>query len=288
MTGARQLEVWQWPHREHSHFCLAGGLRWHYQRCGTGPRLLLLHGTGASLHSWAGLLPLLASQYEVVAVDLPGHGFSELPGHASMSLPGMASELDSLLRHLEFAPDCVVGHSAGAAIAARMCLDDLLSPKALVSINGALLALPGMTGTFFSASARLLARIPTLPAWVAGVGGLQRFTRRLIDGTGSSLPATQVECYRRLVANPRHVAAALRMMANWELHRLEAELPALRTPVHLLVCEGDRTVPPSQSLDLAQRLPVAELHSIEMLGHLGHEEDPQQFAEVLTQILSGL
>ncbi len=284
MTGAQQLEVWRWPHREHSHFCLAGGLRWHYQRGGSGPTLLLLHGTGASLHSWSGLFPLLTAQFDVISVDLPGHGFSELPGHASMSLPGMATALTSLLQHLQTQPTCVIGHSAGAAIAARMCLDGQLEPRALVSINGALLALPGLTGTFFSASARILARIPTLPAWVAGVGGQRRFTRRLLEGTGSNLAPGQAECYRRLVANPRHVAAALRMMANWELDRLEAELPALTTPVHLIVCEGDRTVPPSQSLELARRLPAAEVHRVAELGHLGHEEDPHRFAELLIQI----
>ncbi len=284
MNKARQLAAWDWPHREASKFRRAAGLDWHYQRSGSGPCLLLVHGTGASLHSWAGLVPLLAPYFDVLLVDLPGHGFSELPGRERMSLDGMAAALATLLERLDFSPDCIVGHSAGAAVAARMVLDQRIAPQRLVSINGALLALPGLTGQFFSFSARLLAGIPTLPAWVAGVGGRRRFTHRLIEGTGSILGASEVEYYRRLVANPRHVAAALRMMANWDLVPLEAALPGLQTKVHLVVCEGDLTVPPEQSRELQRRLPNAQLHCLPVLGHLGHEEDPRQFARLLMQI----
>lgn len=286
MTEAEQLEAWKWPNREHSRFCEVGGLRWHYQRSGAGPTLLLLHGTGASLHSWGGLMPLLTDNFEVVSVDLPGHGFSELPGNELMSLPGMASALSMLLEELQYQPSLIIGHSAGAAVAARLCLDAVVAPRALVSINGALLALPGLTGQFFSVSARLLAGIPALPAWVAGLGGRQRFTQRLLEGTGSELSGAEAEYYRLLVSNPRHVAAALRMMANWDLESLQAALPGLTTPTHLLVCEGDLTVPPAQSHELSRRLPHSELHRIQGLGHLGHEEDPRRFARLLTQIAS--
>ena len=60
-----------WPHREASHFVAAGAARWHVQRMGSGPPLLLLHGTGASVHSWRGLMPLLAQSHDVIACDLP-------------------------------------------------------------------------------------------------------------------------------------------------------------------------------------------------------------------------
>lgn len=68
-----------WPNREHSRFVEAAGLRWHVQQMGRGPVLLLLHGTGASTHSWRALMPLLAAEFTVVAPDLPGHGFTSAP-----------------------------------------------------------------------------------------------------------------------------------------------------------------------------------------------------------------
>ena len=49
-----------WPNRTASRFVSAAGIVWHVQVAGEGPALLLLHGTGAATHSWAGVLPLLA------------------------------------------------------------------------------------------------------------------------------------------------------------------------------------------------------------------------------------
>ena len=68
-----------------------GPIRWHVQRMGAGPALLLLHGTGAATHSWRALAPLLAEHFTVVAPDLPGHGFTGPPGSggaSSASRPG--------------------------------------------------------------------------------------------------------------------------------------------------------------------------------------------------------
>ena len=74
-------EQWksQWPFAQHSMFVNAAGLRWHVQSFGDGPLLLMLHGLGASTHSWRGLAPLLATHYRVVMIDLPGHAFTSTP-----------------------------------------------------------------------------------------------------------------------------------------------------------------------------------------------------------------
>lgn len=284
MSAEQLLEQWDWPHRDASRFAEVGDQHWHYQRMGSGPGLLLVHGTGASCHSWAGLMPLLASDFDVLAVDLPGHGLSGIAPPPGMSLPGMAQRNAELLESLAFTPALVVGHSAGAAILAKMILEQRIEPDALVGINAALLALPGLTGHFFSASARLLAAIPSVPSWFAGIGGRRAFTERLIEGTGSTLDSDGVEHYRRLVGHPPHVAAALKMMASWDLTALETDLPRLAIPVHLLACGRDRTVPPAQSSEIVSRIPGATLHRMPGLGHLGHEEKPALFAALIRRI----
>ncbi len=63
-----------WPHADCSRFVDTGDVRWHVQEMGQGPTLLLLHGTGAFLHSWSELMTLLAQSHHVIAVDLPGQG----------------------------------------------------------------------------------------------------------------------------------------------------------------------------------------------------------------------
>eukprot|EP01035_Chromulina_nebulosa_P062926 gene62926-86075_t len=86
-----------WPNRIASRFLRAGGMRWHVQVMGTGPALLLVHGTGAATHSWRDLAPILAERFTVIAPDLPGHGFSDCPPAHLLSLPAMAQGLASLL-----------------------------------------------------------------------------------------------------------------------------------------------------------------------------------------------
>lgn len=73
----------QWPHHQRSRFVQDGGLHWHVQTFDgpdpQAPWVLLLHGTGASTHSWRDLAPLLARRLRVLALDLPGHAFTGLP-----------------------------------------------------------------------------------------------------------------------------------------------------------------------------------------------------------------
>jgi len=277
-----------WPHREASRFVSAGGLRWHVQQMGplsgAAPVLLLIHGTGASTHSWRGLAQPLATRYRVLAVDLPGHAFTAMPTTGpAMSLPGMARALGALLAALEVAPQIVVGHSAGAAIAARMCLDGLIAPKAVVCLNGALLPLAGLAGRFFSPLAKLLALHPLVPRLFAWRANEPAAVRRLIDGTGSTLDAEGVALYSRLVRSPGHVAGALAMMANWDLTPLAAELPRLRPALLLIVGSNDLTLPPAQARRVAALVPSARTVTLPGLGHLAHEEQPQQVAHAILQ-----
>ena len=98
-----------WPNRETSRFVRAGGYDWHVQQAGTGPVCLMLHGTGAATHSWRDLMPLLAKHYTVVALDLPGHGFTKSTAGGKVSLEGMAASVAVLLEQIGLTPDLIVG-----------------------------------------------------------------------------------------------------------------------------------------------------------------------------------
>lgn len=280
-----------WPHRAHSRQVLAGGLHWHVQVAGQGPVLLLLHGTGASSHSMAGLLPLLATRHTVVVPDLPGHAFTEaLPG--APSLPAMSRALAALLAVLDLAPPALVaGHSAGAAIGAQLMLDGHAPARALVSINGALLPFDGLAGLLFAPLARLVGGGPMLPRLVSRLVARQardpRAMQRLVDGTGSRVPPASAALYARLVQSPAHVAGALAMMSHWDLRPLAEALPRLPAPLWLLASDGDRMVPPAQAQALARRLPQARCVPLPGTGHLAHEEQPSQVAALITRAWDG-
>ena len=283
--------VWEregrdWPNREASRFVTAAGMRWHVQIAGSGPVVLLAHGTGAATHSWRSLLPLLASDFTVVAPDLPGHGFTGMPPSARLSLPGMAWALGELLRTLGLRPEVAVGHSAGAAILARMCLDGTLAPRALVSLNGALLPLSGVPGRVFSPIARLVVSFPLTRRMFAWQAADRRVVERMLRSTGSTIEAAGLEQYLRLARCPAHAGAALTMMANWDLHPLERDLPRLSPHLLLIVGANDRTISPSYSVRVRALVPGAELVSLPGLGHLAHEEQPIQVAALIRGVAS--
>ena len=275
----------RWPNREASRFLRAGGFRWHVQVAGEGPALLLLHGTGAATHSWRGLLPLLAQHFTVIAPDLPGHGFTDAPPAQALSLPGMARAVAALLTALGLEPEIAVGHSAGAAVAALMSLEGMVAPRAIVSLNGALLPLRGGPGDLFifSALARVLVSLPIVPWLIARRAADRSAVERLLRGTGSTIDAAGVDHYAAMVRHPGHVAAALGMMAAWDLHPLARALPRLAPPLTLVVGENDRTIPASDALRVKAILPSARIVTLPRLGHLAHEEDPAAIAAIILE-----
>lgn len=275
-----QRDGQDWPNRAASRFVTAAGLRWHVQIMGQGPVLLLLHGTGAATHSWRGLAPLLAERFTIVAPDLPGHGFTEAPEPERLSLPAMARAVAALLGQLAMSPEIIVGHSAGAAIALRLVLDRAVRPRAIVSLNGALLPFRGVASQLFPSLARLLVLNPLVPrffAWRAGSAGA---VENLLEGTGSQIDAAGLRFYQRLFASRVHVASTLAMMAHWDLHGLGRDFSKLDLPILLIAGSADRAVRPAEAAALAERLPQARLHRVAG-GHLVHEEDPALIAGLI-------
>ena len=272
-----------WPNRDHSQFVRVGNNRWHVQIMGQGPVLLLLHGTGAATHSWRDMLPILARRFTVVAPDLPGHGFSEQPASEGMTLPGMAQAVAALLKQLDLHPAIAAGHSAGAAIALQMCLDGLITPRAVVALNGALLPLTfhGAGRSLMAPLAKLMASnslVPMLFSWQAADSNV---VARLLSGTGSVIEPEGVKFYARLARRSGHAGAALKMMANWDLVFFAARLAKLNVPLMLVVGSNDRSIPPADAVKIQRLIPTARILRMEGLGHLAHEERPSETCKII-------
>lgn len=282
---AWSIEGRDWPHRQHSRFVERGGLRWHVQIIGSGPPLLLLHGTGASGHSFRDLMPLLAGRFTVVVPDLPGHAFSVAPPPFIPSLPGTAAALAELLVELQLAPVVAVGHSAGAAVIARMALDRAIKPELLVGLGAAMVPFSGVATSWFVPAARLLAQSGLVAQLLALRAGDPGRVDRLVRGTGSTLSGPGVELYQRLACCPGHIAAVLAMLASWDLAPLYAALPTLNVRFLLLAGAAERAIPLAQQREVAARLPRGRLLVVERTGHLLHEEQPAVVARlILTEV----
>lgn len=271
-----------WPNRAQSRFVDSGRVRWHVQVMGAGPVLLLLHGTGAATHSWRALAPLLATRFTVVAPDLPGHGFTTGRPAGGLSMPAMARAVGELMRALTLEPTTIVGHSAGAAIAIRMAVDGLASPAAIVGLDAALLPFPGLAAKLFPSLARLLFVNPFAPHFFARLARTPGETARFLErSTGSRIDAEGIACYQRLFATPGHCAGAITMMADWDLPTLKRDLPRLTTPLLLLHGDKDAAIPLATAREAAAMVGAGRLVILPGLGHLAHEQKPEDVATLI-------
>jgi magnesium chelatase accessory protein len=275
-----------WPQRAHSRAVRVGPIDWHVQVAGRGPVLLLLHGSGASAHSWAGLLPALAAHATVVAPDLPGHGFTTGAPYDALTLPRLRDSLAGLMAALKLpAPALIAGHSAGAALGLRWALDAPKPPRAVLGFAPSLVPPPAHYLQWMAPVIHPFATSAPVTSFLAMVAGPTGFLDRLLASTGSTVPAAQHACYRQLFADPKHVRGAMSFMAAADLPALLPGCAALQCPAAFVIGERDHWVPePALRRVLAAHFPQADVQRWPG-GHLLHEEDPARAAARLLAAL---
>jgi magnesium chelatase accessory protein len=107
----------------------------------------------------------------------------------------------------------------------------------------------------------------------------------LLRDTGSRIEPRGVELYGRLFRKPGHLRSALGMMAGWDLRPLLRDLPRLAPQLVLLVGAADRTVPPADAARVRAILPSTRIVTLSGLGHLAHEERPEEVARIIDGLL---
>jgi|tagenome__1003787_1003787.scaffolds.fasta_scaffold20530559_1 pimeloyl-ACP methyl ester carboxylesterase len=101
----------------------AGGVKTNYHDAGSGPAVVLVHGSGPGVTAYANwrlVIPALAEHYRVIAPDMAGFGFTERPEKADYSLDVWAGQVIGLLDALGIQQASIVGNSFGGAIALRL------------------------------------------------------------------------------------------------------------------------------------------------------------------------
>lgn len=272
----------RWPNHEASRFVEAAGLRWHVQVAGTGPVILLLHGTGAASFSWGDLLPLLVPHFTVVAPDLPGHGFTAAPDREVLTLPGMARACGALLTALGLSPVLAAGHSAGAAIVIRMALDGDCAASRLVGLNPALIPPPALYRELIAPFMHRLVTARFVSAPAAALARRDGVIASLLRATQSSVTPGNRQLYELMLGSEARVRDVLGMMANWSLTELVADMPRLTVPLQLVAGARDPWIALDDLRVLARRTPGCTLDTLPG-GHLLHEEQPAAIAQLLAR-----
>jgi len=278
-----------WPNVDCSTFVNAAGLRWHVQRTGTGPTIVLLHGTAGATHTWRRVFPLLARRADVIAIDLPGHGFTTGAAAKDISLIGMATAVAALLRTLDVRrPSIGVGHSAGAAVLLQLAASSPeVTPQLLIGVNSALVSINALGQMLLPVSKSVFDLAPVR----TGIAVLLRsgtLTRTLLRSAGTPLDAAQEARYVSLLTDETRVGAVLRMMSRWDLPALQATFPTLRIPVTLVHSRNEPWVSFDALLAATSTLPMRTVIDLTPAGHLIPDEKPEVLADIILSALTML
>ncbi|KAL8833151.1 MAG: hypothetical protein Q9176_008077 [Flavoplaca citrina] len=150
----------------------------------------------------------------------------------------MAEDIAALARDQGWAPDLILGHSAGGALALRLAMMPAHAGARVVGINAALEEWSGVAGWMMPRAARALAAAPFAGTAISALIATPARVRRLVEGTGSQIDAAGLGFYLRLVRDPDHVAGTVGMMARWSVAGVNAALSRIAAPA--LMIAGER------------------------------------------------
>ena len=271
-----------WPYSEYSEYVETSLHAWHIQRLGKsgGKKILFIHGTGSSCHTWANTVEYLLDEFEVLLVDLPGHGFSKIPAPNQSSLQSVFDGSMELIKKIPFLPDLIVGHSAGAAIAVLLS-EKIKAKNGVICINAAFGEFPGLAGVMFPIFAKIITLVPFSSDLLAGLSQNKERTEKLIANTGSKITKDGLNHYKVLFSKPNHVKGTLKLMAEWSLSEFLKDLKNCNSNINFLVGKLDKTVPISVSKKWSQILPRTSYNEISGAGHLVHEEKPHEVSQII-------
>ena len=244
------------------------------------PAVILLHGFGSSLETWEPWAQTLSKRYRVVRFDLPGSGLSE-PDRSGRYSDARSLELIRLLMdRLAIEKAALIGNSIGGRIAWRFAaaFPSRVSKLVLISPDG--FASPGFE----------YGKPPHVPTVLELMKyflprSLMRTNLAAAYGDPSRLERAVVDRYYDLLLAPGSRAA---MISRMQQIVLEDPVPLLRQieiPTLLLWGRKDRLIPFANAADYLRALPNATLVDFPDLGHVPHEEAPDESLKPVERFL---
>jgi pimeloyl-ACP methyl ester carboxylesterase len=253
-----------------SRFVDVDGMRVHYRDEGTGPVVLLLPGTGATLQTWDGWAAgLVADGKRVVRLDLPAFGLTGPNPSGDYRIRAYVDFLEHFVARLGLARFALGGNSLGGEIAWHYAVTHPARVEALVLVDPAGYPRQQPPPLLFR-----LGRYPGLAWLMAHLDPrlLVEKTLRQAYGDPSRVTPALIERYYELALRPGNRAAfGARTAAPFEDRT--AELRTLKVPALILWGAQDRLIPVADAQRFAHDVPGAQLKIYDDLGHVPMEED---------------
>ncbi len=239
-----------------------------------GVPVLLLHELGGSSESWRAVIPLLAADRRVIAVDMRCAGRSEKPPSA-LALSDVADDLDALLRVMGLESVDVVGAALGSLVGALLAIRHPARVHRLMMCAVA----PDMAGPTRTYLAERADRVRA-----AGMRGVAEAS------LANSFPASHPEeraAYRGIYLGNDPAAYAELSLALGRLEMTAADWGAIRVPVLVASGAHDFLWPPEIGREVAALIPNAQFEVMKDAGHFPHLQAPKTLARLARSFLDG-
>lgn len=256
----------------------------HFETFGSGPPLLLLHGFTGCVRNWSPLMPDLAKNHTVVAVDLPGHGQTDSPTDLGFYRIGpVAAELVQIMDNLGHDRFNLLGYSMGGRLALYMAARHPEKVDKLILES----ASPGL-----KTSDERNARRTSDYALVNRIhqDGIEMFVdfweSISLWESQKQLSADVRQTLRqiRLANNPLGLANSLRGMGTGQQPSLWAGLSQLTMPTLLITGEHDLKFC-AIAADMQSQIPQVTHHTVNHAGHTVHLEQPSSWLTLVNSFL---
>jgi pimeloyl-ACP methyl ester carboxylesterase len=256
----------------------SGSAQLDHHRGGSGEPLVLIHGIGHTWRGWKPMLPELERRFDVLAVDLPGHGHSEpLPPGTESTPEALADAVERQMLGAGFDTAHVAGNSLGGWIALELARRGRARTVTAISPAGLQHAREKQWGAGILRGMRWLAR--TAPAPEAALRN--PVTRCLLAGPSVARPWRYdpdllIEATELFGSNPGFPATLP--------HIIDAQprgLTTLDVPVLILWGNLDVILLPRQGRRFERLIPGAELRYIRRIGHTPMSDAPELLAEAI-------
>jgi pimeloyl-ACP methyl ester carboxylesterase len=260
------------------------GTRLHVRDTGPkdAPAVILLHGFGASLHTYEPWAEALAPDFRVIRLDLPGSGLSEPDPTGDYTDARTIEILSALMDRLGLERANIVGHSIGGRIAWSFAAahPDRVSKLVLIAPDG------------FASPGAAYGEQPEVPAMAALMRYMLpkpvlRASLAPAYGDPTTLTDETVDRYYDLMLAPGVRDALIARMRQTVRQDPRPRLRTLAMPVLLIWGDRDGMIPAVNAEDYRRELPDSRLVVFPGLGHVPHEEAPTETVGPLKAFLEG-
>ena len=274
-------------HADHSHFVEIDGIRIHYQEAGqaSAPPVILIHGFASSTLVWSNVFLHLANAgFRVIALDLPGYGYSGKPRYGEYTISAQARAITRLLDRLGIGTASIVGSSYGGAVAAVCALDYPERVNRLILV-GAVINNEPLNFTLMKVFGSPVIGDVISPLLLSSRRLLKRRMKRVYDKHACVLDERRVDARHLPLRTVGTQRAIVRTVRRWDASRIERDASLIDHPTLLVWGENDVDVPLKNGKWLNHQITGSRLIIFKDCGHLPHEECPRGFVKVVKEFL---